>query len=237
MARFFKAWSSKYSKNDDEKGHGSYGSKGSGSRGSRGSRGSGSRGSKGSGSRGSRGSYGRGSRGSKGSGSRGSRGSRGSKGSGSRGSCGSRGSNGHGSDDNGDDIAKMKFFYSTVNEDGSTSELSPEGWAQVVEVELPEGTSFAELPLEEAEAQVLADLEEKGVEVGEIYQVTLVGTDADGNEAYYDYTLVEDEDGNLSLEPMSEDDDLLAQLSTGDAENEEHPEDEEYEDEDDSNWC
>jgi len=34
-----------------------------------------------------------------------------------------------------------------------------------------------------------------------------VGTDADGNEAYYDYTLVEDEDGNLSLEPMSEDDD------------------------------
>jgi hypothetical protein len=131
----------------------------------------------------------------------------------------------------------MKFFYSTVNEDGSTSELSPEGWAQVVEVELPEGTTFAELPLEEAEAQVLADLEEKGVEVGEIYQVTLVGTDADGNEANFDYTLTEDEDGNLSLEPMSEDDDILAQFSTGDADEDDHPDDDDDDDDDDRDWC
>ncbi|MCC1480865.1 hypothetical protein [Roseibaca sp. Y0-43] len=131
----------------------------------------------------------------------------------------------------------MKFFYSTVNDDGSTSELSPEGWAQVVEVELPEGTTFAELPLEEAEEQVLADLEEKGVEVGEIYQVTLVGTDADGNEAYYDYTLVEDEDGNLSLEPMSEDDDILAQFSTGNADEADCDDDYEEEEDDSHNWC
>lgn len=198
-----------YNKNDDESGGGSHGDKGSGSRGS--------------GSRGSRGSHGRGSRGS-----------RGSKGSGSRGSGGSGGNDGG---NKGGDIAKMKFFYSTVNEDGSTSELSPEGWAQVVEVELPEGTTFEELPLEEAEAKVLDDLDEKGVDVGEVYQVTLVGTDADGNEAYYDYTLTEDDDGNLALEPMSEDDDLLAQLGTGDAEDEEHPEDEDDDDSDDRDWC
>ncbi|MBN2759624.1 MAG: hypothetical protein JXQ79_03920 [Rhodobacteraceae bacterium] len=131
----------------------------------------------------------------------------------------------------------MKFFYSTVNDDGSTSELTPEGWAQVVEVQLPEGTTFAELPLEEAEDQVLADLEAKGVELGEIYQVTLVGTDANGDEAYYDYNLVEDEHGNLSLEPKSEDDDILAQLSTGDAEEEDHPDTDEDDDDDDRDWC
>ena len=130
----------------------------------------------------------------------------------------------------------MKFFYSTVNDDGTTSDLTPEGWAQVVEVQMPEGTSFEEIPLEEAEATVLADLEEKGIELGEITQVTVVGTDADGNEAFYDYTLSEDDDGNLSLEPVSEDDDYLAQLSTGNADEEDHPYDDDHDDDDDSDW-
>lgn len=132
-------------------------------------------------------------------------------------------------------MTQLKFFYSTVNDDGSTSELTEEGFFQFVTVELPEGSSFEDIPLDEAEDMVLSDLEEQGVQVGEIYQVTVVGLDADGNEAFYDYTLGEDEDGNLTLEPKSEDDDYLAQFSTGNADEEDHPDDADAED-DDTDW-
>ena len=235
MARFFKAWKSHYDRYEDEKGHGSDGHKGSGSRGSRGSDGH-----KGSGSRGSRGSKGSGSHGSKGSGSRGSRGSKGSGSRGSKGS-GSKGSGGSGGGDcdtDGPDIAKLKFFYSTVNEDGTTSELSPEGNFQFVEVRLEEGTSFDDIPLEEAEQMVLDDLEEGGVKVGDIYQVTVViGSPEEGDEQFFDYTLEEDEHGELSLVPIDEDDDFLAQFSTGDCEDEHFAEEEEEEEDDHPHYC
>ena len=137
-------------------------------------------------------------------------------------------------------MSKVKFFYSTVNDDGTTSELTPEGWAQVVEVQMPEGTTFDEIPLEEAEETVLADLEDKGIEIGEVTQVTVVGTDADGNEAYYDYDLVEDDEGNLSLDPKEPDDDYAALLGGDNNGEDDHPEnDDEDEDDDDSHswWC
>ncbi|SUZ31210.1 hypothetical protein ROE7235_00946 [Roseibaca ekhonensis] len=133
-------------------------------------------------------------------------------------------------------MSKVKFFYSTVNDDGTTSELTPEGWAQVVEVQMPEGTAFDEIPLEEAEETVLADLEEKGIEIGEVTQVTVVGTDADGNEAYYDYNLVEDDKGNLSLEPKSEDDDYAALLGGDDPDEDDHPDKDDEDDDDDHGW-
>jgi hypothetical protein len=232
MVRFFKSGFAKFKKYEDERGGGTQGHKGSGSRGSRGSNGH-----KGSGSRGSRGS-----KGHKGSGSRGSRGSKGHKGSGSRGSCGSKGHKGSNGDekppeDKGPDATQLKFFYSTVNADGSTSELTEEGFFQFVEVALPEGSTFDDIPLEDATDMVLTDLEERGVEVGEIYQVTVVGTDADGNEAFFDFDLVDDGEGNLSLEPKNEDADLFASLSTGDADEQDAPQDAEDDDEDEAAWA
>ncbi len=166
---------------------------------------------------------------SDGSGSRGSGGSDGDGGSGSRGSGGSDG--GSHDDDEGDDdgggdgtsVTKIKFFYTTPDDDGSPK------W---VDIALPEGTSPEDVPLEDSYDQALAQLDADGTEVASIEQVTLEVDQTSEPDLYFDYDLVEDDDGALSLEPKSESDDLLATLSTGDADEDDAPADDDADDDD-----
>lgn len=130
-----------------------------------------------------------------------------------------------------DAVEKVKFYYSTVDADGNEQELTDEGWFQLATVELPEGTTLDEVDIDDLRADVLADLEENGIKVGDVYQVTVVSTDENGDEINTDYVLDTDADGNTVLVPKG--DDTMDSLSTGDASEADVPADED-DDEDDA---
>jgi len=131
-----------------------------------------------------------------------------------------------------DTVDEVKIFYSTVDADGNEQQFTEEGYFQWATVELPEGTTLDEVNIDDILTDVLADLEENGTEVGEVYQVTIVGTDADGNEVVTDYELGTDDDGNTTLVPR--DDDTMSSLSTGEASEDDIPDEDDEDDEDDS---
>jgi len=102
------------------------------------------------------------------------------------------------------DVAEIKFFYTSLNEDGEVSAFTESGFFKVVTIELPEGTTQDSLDLQALLAEFEADLAQWEIQPEEVYQVTLMFQNEDGTMTAEDFVLVEDTEGGLSLVSQAE---------------------------------